>query len=148
MPQKKLLRPNLLKDNFFFTEDSGRTAHPSLLYMSLCRDRLECPRWPVSTAKSTLWHVSLRTGPWSNARRRLGLMNRAFLRTAECVCVTYSTWERHGVRMHYGKAVWHSGQCSAGKHLVLAFMWCHFETSHLAKRRHAPRSSLRGNGSL
>jgi len=105
----------------------------------IAADQSGCPCWALSTAKSTdNRHMSVRTGPRSNGRRWLGVMNHVSFNIrsmAWCKCVAYlgNTWHQDAL-WEEGKpaeAVICFGQCSAGKPWSCHPCGCYFDMYHL-----------------
>lgn len=57
-------------------------------------DQTGCLCWTLCTTQSDNENTSIRTGPWSNGRRRLGLMNYVFMHPAQRAWFTWGTWHQ------------------------------------------------------
>lgn len=87
---------------------------------------LEWPCWPLFTTKSAYnYHMSIRTGPGINERRWPGLMNHFFFNIMCCqvpLCSLPGEEIAPGEESKREEAVWCSGQYSARKPWILAYI--------------------------
>ena len=105
----------------------------------IATDQSECPCWPLSTAKSANnGHISIRTGPQSNARKWPGLISHIFFyMTWMTGCVCHIPGGTHGTKMYCGRKASRWRLCDALGNVLLGNLGfchpcgCYFDIYHL-----------------